>query len=89
MEKKHLNFFLILDNTRIIQINLSFIDFRKNIISTINSVCTKFTEIFENFDISYKKFCYINFGKKSQILTEKTQNIYSQSFIFVFILFYQ
>ena len=34
-------------------------NFRKHIISTINSICTKFTEIFENFDISFKKFCYI------------------------------
>ena len=38
----------------------------------VNSICTKFTEIFENFDISYNKFCYINYGKKRQIVTEKT-----------------
>ena len=73
MEKKHLNFFnKFLEKTCIIQINLPNIDFRKHIISSINSICTKFTEIFENFDISYKKFCYINYGKKRQILTEKT-----------------
>ena len=53
-----------LEKTCIVQIKLSFIDFRKHIISTINSICTKFTQIFENFDISYKKFCYIHYGKR-------------------------
>jgi hypothetical protein len=52
-----------LEKTCIVQIKHSFIDFRKHIISTINSICTKFTQIFENFDISYKKFCYIHYGK--------------------------
>ena len=53
-----------LEKTCIVQIKHSFIDFRKHIISTINSICTKFTQIFENFDISYKKFCYIHYGKR-------------------------
>ena len=61
-----------LEKTCIVQINLPFIDFRKHIISTINPICTQFIEIFENFDISYKKFCYIHYGKKKQNVTEKT-----------------
>ena len=48
--------------------------------STINSLCPKFTEIFVNFDISYKKFCYEKYNgkKKKQIkklkLTLKKKN---------------
>ena len=41
-----------LEKTCIVHIKLPFIEFRKLIISSINTICTKFTEIFENFDIS-------------------------------------
>ena len=75
MVKKHLNSFStnFQKKTCIVHIKLPFIEFRKLIISSINTICTKFTEIFENFDISYKKFCYIHYGKKKkQNETEKT-----------------
>jgi len=51
---------------------LPFIEFRKYIISTINNICTNFTTIFEKFDISSMKFCYINYGKKKTKSTEKS-----------------
>ena len=48
---------------------------RKFIIKNINSICSKFILTFEKFDICYKKYCYINFGKKKPKDTEKIENI--------------
>jgi hypothetical protein len=64
-----------LEKTCIQQISLPFVEFRKFIIKNINSICSKFILTFEKFDICYKKYCYINFGKKKPKDTEKIENI--------------
>ena len=45
-------------------INIPFIDFRRHTINNLKSFCTNFIEIFEKFDIAYKKICFINYKKK-------------------------
>ena len=66
--KKTFKYFLnnFLEKTCILQIKLPFILFHKHIFSSINSFCTKFTNMFENFDISYKKLCDVNIMKKKK-----------------------
>ena len=59
-----------LEKTCIQQISLPFVEFRKFIIKNINSICSTFILTFEKFDICYKKYCYINFGKKKPKDTE-------------------
>ena len=61
-----------LGKTCIVQIKVPFIEFRKYVISTINNICANFTLILKKFDISYKKFCYINYGTKKTKCTEKS-----------------
>jgi hypothetical protein len=41
-------------------------NFENLLYKKINSICNKFILTFEKFDICYKKYCYINFGKKKK-----------------------
>ena len=54
-------------------INSPFIDFRSYILNNFkNSVlCNKFVNIFEKFDIAYKKTFFINYQKKKIKITKK------------------
>ena len=53
-------FNLFVEKICINPIKMLFIDFRKHILLNIKSYCKFFLEIFEKFDVSYKKVCFIN-----------------------------
>ena len=45
-------------------INSPFIDFPSYILNNFKTLCNKFVNIFEKFDIAYKKTFFINYPKK-------------------------
>ena len=47
---------------------MPFIDFRRHTINNLKKFYTNFKEIFEKFDTSYKKICFINYKKKKVIV---------------------
>ena len=59
-------FNLFVEKICIKHIKMLFIDFKKHILLNIKFYCTFFLEIFEKFDDSYKKVCFINYKKKEK-----------------------
>ena len=59
-------FNLFVEKICIKHIQMLFIDFKKHILLNIKSYCKFALEIFEKFDVSYKKVCFINYKKKEK-----------------------
>ena len=57
-------FNMFVEKICISHINSPFIDFRSYFLNNLKTLCNKFVDIFEKFDIAYKKTFFINYQKK-------------------------